>query len=82
MEFADGFGENGPAQGFFLGQTLGFGEAASVADGAVLESDGVDHAVTVEEVVSCCGFVEGVCAVADVDAVNVLRDFSGDGEGV
>lgn len=82
VEFADGFGEDGPAQGFFLGQALGFGEAAGVAGGAVFEGDGVDHAVAVEEVVAGGGLVEGVGAVADVDAFNAFWDFSGDWEGV
>ena len=47
-----------------------------------MEFDGVDHAVSVEEVVPSDGLVERVRAVADVDALNAFGDFSGHREGL
>lgn len=82
VEFTDGFGEHVAAEAFFLGEALGFGEAAGVAGGAGVEFDGVDHAVSVEEVVPSDGLVEWVRAVADVDALNAFGDFSGHREGL
>ncbi|KAF7822530.1 Uncharacterized protein G2W53_020674 [Senna tora] len=82
VKLADGFGEDGATQSFFLDETLRFGESAGVAGGAVFELDGVDHAVAVEEVVAGDGLVERVGSVADVDTLNAFGDFSGDREGV
>lgn len=77
MEFADGFWENRPAQGFFLNEPLGLGEPARVAGGAFFELDGVDHAIAIEEVVAGGGLEVGVGPVTNVDAGNGFGYFSG-----
>ncbi|RHN74679.1 hypothetical protein MtrunA17_Chr2g0312961 [Medicago truncatula] len=77
MKFTYGFWKNGPAQGFFLGQTVGFGEAARVTYGAVCEFNGVDHTVSVEEVVTGYWLVKWIGAVTEVNTVNVGWDFAG-----
>ncbi|GER45101.1 protein kinase superfamily protein [Striga asiatica] len=83
VELADGFGEDGAAEGELLGEAVGLGEAAGVGGGGgVVEGDGVDHAVSVEEVVAGEGLEEGVGAVAEVDAADGVGDLAGDGEGV
>lgn len=77
MELADSFREDRSTERPLLDEPVRIGEPAGVAGGAVVEFDGVDHAVAVEEVVAGYRLVMGVGAVPDVDAVNAIGDFSG-----
>ena len=82
VEFANGFGKHVVVEAFFLGEALGFREAAGVAGGARVELHNMDHVIPVEEVVPHDGLIEWVRAVADVDALNAFGDFSGHREGL
>jgi hypothetical protein len=55
-----GLGKDRAAEFLFLDEPLRLGESASVAGGAVIDADGVNHAVAVEEVVPSDGLKQRV----------------------
>lgn len=63
-----------------MDQALRLRESAGVAGGAIVELHGVNHAVSVEEVVAGKRLEERIGAVPDIDAVNGVGDFADDRE--
>jgi hypothetical protein len=80
MELTYGLGKHRAAEFSLLDQPLRLGEPASVAGGAAIDLDGVNHPVAVEEVVPSDGFEQRVGSVAEVNAVNAFGDCAGDWE--
>lgn len=74
MELADCFGEDWFSQLALLHESLRLGEAACVACSTVIDFNGVDHAVAVEEVVSGLGLEQWVGAVTKIDPIDCLGD--------
>ncbi|KAK7268399.1 hypothetical protein RIF29_21097 [Crotalaria pallida] len=77
VEFSDCFGENSTTVVFLLHKPLSLGVAASVSSSAVIDRDGMNHALTVKKVVPCDWLEHRVCAVTEVNAVKVMVDFVG-----
>jgi hypothetical protein len=75
-----GLGKDRAAEFLLLDEPLRLGEPASVAGGAVIDADGVNHAVAVEEVVPSDGIEQRVGSIAEVNAVNAFWDCAGDRE--
>lgn len=82
VELANGFRKHRTAELAFLNQSLRFGEAAGVTGFAAIDGNGVNHAVTVEEMVARDGFKQGVGAISEIDPSNAIRNGPDDGEGV
>ncbi|GAB4829364.1 hypothetical protein Ancab_019035 [Ancistrocladus abbreviatus] len=82
MEFANGLREYRPAQFSLLDQPLGFRKPACIARRPPSYLHGVDHAITVKEVMASDWLEEWVGTVPDIDSVDAFRYFSSDREGV
>ena len=78
----DGLGQAGPqrATRLVLGkESFGSDEAVAVERFSVAEPDDVHHAVTVERVIRLQGRVQRVLGVAQIHAVEVVRDLAVEG---
>lgn len=53
-----------------LNQLVRLGEPAGIANRAILKLDSMDHAISIEEVVTSNGFVKWVCAILNVDVTH------------
>lgn len=82
MELPDGLGEHRSAKLTFLDESLRLSEPASVASGAVVDGNGMDHSVAVEQVVAGGRLKQGVGAVPEIDTIDAAGDGAGDREGV